>query len=983
MLGALTRYMKTKTPKKYYVLFRKTTTIFLVISLLSSSGAGYAGQNPPSSAMRTDPPRTLADASSSLRALTPMRQHRKATLKETSSLRAPEGGAAISIPSEFGKIEESFEGSSGKTIIYIKDAHDSLEAQENIAKTIHSLVDKHGIKTVYEEGYEGPVPTDKYFGLIKDPKIREKVAYFLMDKLRVGGAEYAHINRQKDFKLIGADSKKLHLANVNQYRQSAQHKEETARDLVSLETEIRKLADQCFTKDLKEWMRLRERLDKNELSLFDYLKRLNSLPRRSSIKTFEDDKKLVSFPNVFVGNPKTYPAISLLLSSEKSSVPDLLEKVKTIESKTLFQEINQLENDYADSQIKEEKDHKVFEYYKNLQILKRLNAMELSASEFEALQAVLHHMNTDEFARFIAHAAHKPVLLSKRWERNIREAVKFYDLAHQRNQVIEARLADFLANPKEQTAVLVFGGFHREAIKQILMKKQLSYRIVTPKIQQIDERHRAYYKQLMSVGHYDFEVPVNVRIGSRPIAEFDLWDSKPASAMSELRVMERVAQGEFPDFMSMGRAMEKQLTMLHVVPRSEVRTDKPGNSGEGAVAIDDLRSWLKIKILPRIQALLSQTQLEDHILFWQELLNDIVSLRWSDKNTLELELNKNRNQKYPGAQRFSPFLDEFIKQIPGVQSVRVQAEGQIRVTLQTNPSEKEKAVIYDAILQSIAYIYLPSFLTVQTPDFLTLTQWIGEHKYQIPIAVEDLRHEIKEISAHLKQRVNLEGEFLIEIMRIIFDKLKIDPKNSLSVEIGSKSGHIPPPHGFLTVDPMNLGGLFLGDDATVKAGKHLFGDGIMFLEDPQNVQRFDAVFFKRSLWYILQPASQRDVDSHLRYYGLTNHPWFKPREASYQDLAARTFAAAYKDLKPGGGIILITDITDDIEAALRFAAASHARVRIFQLYPQNMWGSDERSDGRVSNEGVIVIEKNAEPNSFENVPSTDPGKDIEKVEKVP
>ncbi len=35
----------------------------------------------------------------------------------------------FSIPSSLGTVEESFSGTSGKTIIYIQDAHDSLEAQ--------------------------------------------------------------------------------------------------------------------------------------------------------------------------------------------------------------------------------------------------------------------------------------------------------------------------------------------------------------------------------------------------------------------------------------------------------------------------------------------------------------------------------------------------------------------------------------------------------------------------------------------------------------------------------------------------------------------------------------------------------------------------------------------------------------------------------------------------------------------------------------
>ena len=81
----------------------------------------------------------------------------------------------LTIPPEFGSIEEFHQGISGKTIVYIQDAHDSLEAQEHIAGMISQLVKDNGIKTVFEEGYEGEVPTDQYFGFIKDPKVKEKV----------------------------------------------------------------------------------------------------------------------------------------------------------------------------------------------------------------------------------------------------------------------------------------------------------------------------------------------------------------------------------------------------------------------------------------------------------------------------------------------------------------------------------------------------------------------------------------------------------------------------------------------------------------------------------------------------------------------------------------------------------------------------------------------------------------------------------------
>ena len=238
--------MRNKTPKRDFSSTERLIAIFLSVSVAFSNSLGYAN---PSSGHQAAPPSAVSHS----------------TLQK------------FSIPEELGKIEESSTSDSPKTIIYIEDAHDSLEAQENIAKTIQYLVNKYGVKTVFEEGYEGPVPTDKYFGTIQDPKIREKVAYFLMDKLRLGGAEYAHITRTKDFRLIGADSRKLHKKNIERYQESVRHRKETEKDLAEMDAAIRKLAQQYFTKDLKEWMRIKERFDRQEIEPLDYLKRTLSL----------------------------------------------------------------------------------------------------------------------------------------------------------------------------------------------------------------------------------------------------------------------------------------------------------------------------------------------------------------------------------------------------------------------------------------------------------------------------------------------------------------------------------------------------------------------------------------------------------------------------------------------------------------------------------------------------------------------------------
>src|SRR5258706_3847897 len=62
--------------------------------------------------------------------------------------RAPEHQSPVTVPHELGIIDKTFVGTSQSPVIYIQDAHSSLEAQENIAKLIGYLIEKQGIKNV-------------------------------------------------------------------------------------------------------------------------------------------------------------------------------------------------------------------------------------------------------------------------------------------------------------------------------------------------------------------------------------------------------------------------------------------------------------------------------------------------------------------------------------------------------------------------------------------------------------------------------------------------------------------------------------------------------------------------------------------------------------------------------------------------------------------------------------------------------------------
>ena len=529
----------------------------------------------------------------------------------------------IRIPPELGLIDEIYnapraeQDAARKTVIFIQDAHDSLEAQENIAKIIDALVTGQGVKTVFEEGYEGPVPTDEYFGFIKDPVIKEKVSYFLMDHLRVGGAEYAHINRTQnaDWQLVGADSLKLHKENISQYRLSAAKKDTITKDLTALETELKTLVDGRFPKEIKEWLKTKEQFDVKKLDLFNYLSRTFPL-----------------MPNT-PGKDTITPLLSFILETVRSNDPVVIEKAKHIDAREVFDELTKIEQAIAETYLQESADRQLFEYYKILGLLRRLNDLQVSQEEYESIKVSLETFDTDSFAQFIFEQAPKTLILSRMWEMNIKDAIKFYEIAQARDNSLSDALDKYLIGATGQgpratesvnanswdvdrgtwiapaPAVLVYGGFHKENIKRILEAKGISYVVVSPKITKPSSRHEEFYKKLMTEGAFQFEKNLkpllatatrNLTIYSgmpKPIGQAEVQEVYGAihdgakardvelvlNAKKE-QAVGRSALASNPTGTAEERGMQGRLRQERDVPvRSEMRAEQPAVATPGAV----------------------------------------------------------------------------------------------------------------------------------------------------------------------------------------------------------------------------------------------------------------------------------------------------------------------------------------------------------------------------------------------------------------
>jgi radical SAM superfamily enzyme YgiQ (UPF0313 family) len=470
----------------------------------------------------------------------------------------------LQIAPELGSACEFYQGTSNKTIIFIQDAHDSLEAQENIAKIIGHFVESRGAGLVFEEGYDGPVPTDEYFENITEPQIRERVAYYLMNRLRISGAEYAHINREKDFHLIGIDNGELYWKNIAAFQALDAHREETERDLNEMGAAVDNLIRQQFPKEVKKWMAFKKRLNSGTLDFYDYLKRIS----------WEQKK---------IGITGKTPDLDRLFSVGKMETRGTIKNIEAPDLAVLLKESQAFEEVFPADYLASETLREIFHFYETVQILKSLIRFQITAKEYEALNDSLKKFNTEKLADFLAGPMKQSAVLSRRWEASIRCALEFYEYVRARDKAVEEKLTSFASDPKSRTAVLVFGGFHSENLKSIFKNLEFSYVLITPRISAPSPKHQKYYHDLMAAGAQRVSHIQAIPQATRNPGDLMLMQHNPkvaAGFRSELRQIAR-SVGRFPgtpSLQEMELAFRKWPELVArrspVIPRSESRAEK-------------------------------------------------------------------------------------------------------------------------------------------------------------------------------------------------------------------------------------------------------------------------------------------------------------------------------------------------------------------------------------------------------------------------
>lgn len=447
----------------------------------------------------------------------------------------------VGISIDSGMVKSKFDGTKGKMVVHIQDAHCNYEAQSNINKILNQLTKECGIDIISVEGAEGLVDTT-WFKAFPDAEIRKEVATYFMKKGEITGAEYFSITSDFSGTIFGAETRDYYIKNLKAFTEVYPYKDNIEKYFTNTGSVANRLKSIIYTPKLKEVDSKIRSFDSKEIELSDYAAYLaeNAPKYKINVKDYPNFEKLIntleyedkidfevvdgerseyidvlskklSKKNMTAlvtesirfkkGHIKAVDFYSYLRELAKENDIDMLRDFPNlfyyyiytklyegIDNEKLFKEINTIESALKDKLFKDDTQRRLDTYSSMLDMYVDLINIELTNDCYDTLQKFEKEHSLDDIMGFLKNHVEKynlnytmdgvPVQISE----NMPKMVDFYEIAIKRDKALIDNTLAHLNEEGQDRCVLIAGGFHTRGIKKMLEDQGVSYVVVTPKI---------------------------------------------------------------------------------------------------------------------------------------------------------------------------------------------------------------------------------------------------------------------------------------------------------------------------------------------------------------------------------------------------------------------------------------------------------------------------------------------------------------------
>ncbi|MFH1877371.1 MAG: HEAT repeat domain-containing protein, partial [Candidatus Omnitrophota bacterium] len=406
-----------------------------------------------------------------------------------------------------------------EVVINIQDNHASLTAQYSIVGLLKELLQEYEINMIAIEGGAGYIDTS-ILKSFPDKKIREKTADFLMKQGKLSAGEFFTATTDNDIALYGVENNDLYQKNLKLFRNIYIRNRKHIKILDRYLKELEQVEDRTYSKSLRQ-MVYRSRLHRGgkisfdvyreflmdfvkDRGLFeqkypDLTKLVNSIQlekdidfakanvereelvrKLSGIAVREDMELMVissmSFQkgNITEGDYHKWlmdfaleKGLNIQMYPELRKVVDYQKSYAEINIAFLDRELRTLEEEVIEQLFSGDNERELYARVKTVFLLTYLLKIRATGEDVEYLRANIAKIKTDR-------PETRAVLQSAR------QALRFYDVAEQRNKVMLSNTVKAMRREGRRAAALISGGYHTTGLTQLMKDKGLSYLVLAP-----------------------------------------------------------------------------------------------------------------------------------------------------------------------------------------------------------------------------------------------------------------------------------------------------------------------------------------------------------------------------------------------------------------------------------------------------------------------------------------------------------------------
>lgn len=395
----------------------------------------------------------------------------------------------VIIPDQYGSIIETHEGTNGKLIVHIQDAHANYEAQKNIAGILEYLIDNHNLNLVLMEGKLTDMDF-KYLRYRAPLDVRTEIADGLLKSGDFNAVNYLDLASSYPIEMQGVEDKELYDINSVALWDMDKFKDIAIEYLDKMSVALEALKTKIYNSDLLELDKAKKDYDNEAMDLLAYYKKLYDVVQNKNIGTEE----FPNFANLMKINEIEQKIDLVKIRSgeatdeQKNLYSEYQDGLKKLNINKLFKEEPLVENKIQKAVTETEGQEKLYKISKAISIMDKMLKIKLIPEEYGYFmenkkdfypQSWFDFLKekSDEFGMGLEIPNNSYIISD-----NLATVEKFYSTAVGREKTFIKKSEDRMNKDNVKSAILITGGFHTPTVTQSLNDMGYSYIVISPKV---------------------------------------------------------------------------------------------------------------------------------------------------------------------------------------------------------------------------------------------------------------------------------------------------------------------------------------------------------------------------------------------------------------------------------------------------------------------------------------------------------------------